>query len=81
MFRRISSRLDLVTLDEGSDYTVVIRCGRATAEHYAAIVVRRSIAWAGPPDRAVADGERGIASAEFASALVRAGTQYVPPAA
>lgn len=70
-----------IMLDEGSDYTLVIRCERSSAEHYAAIVVDRWIAWADPPDRVGPDGERGFASAEFALALGRAGSRYVPPAA
>ena len=71
----------MAMVDEGTDFTVVVRVQNHASDHYAAIIVDHWVAWAGPPDRVVADGERGFASVEFASVLARAGSQYVPPAA
>jgi hypothetical protein len=71
----------LVLVDEATGFTVVSWCKEATAAHYASLVTERWIAWAGPPERLVADGERGFASVEFTGAMARAGTAYTPPAA
>ncbi len=71
----------LVLVDEATNFTVVVRCKEATAAHYATLVIHRWIAWAGHPERFVADGERGSARVEFIGALAVAGTTYMPPAA
>jgi hypothetical protein len=68
-------------VEEGTDYTVVQLATDHSAKCYAQLVIDGWVAWAGPPERVVPDGEHGFASAELTQELARAGTMYVPPAA
>ena len=68
-------------MDDGTDWSVAKRIPEGkTAEELYSLIESGWIDWAGPPDRLVADSERGFASETFAGKLGRAGVLFVPSA-
>ena len=68
-----------VIVDDGTDWSVAKRIPEGeTAEELYSLIESGWIDWAGPPDRLVADSERGFASETFAGKLGRAGVLFVP---
>jgi transposase InsO family protein len=70
----------LSMVDEATGYTLCVPALSHGAKALAALIIHKWIVWAGPPDRLIADGEKGFTSEDFAQSLGRAGSTCVTPA-